>query len=79
MIRYNMGHSMVRIVWFKNYICEHVSLQAKIATLFKSHKCVLFDQFKKQSLYYEFVNRLQKDIQRQTFAYQNKSLKDYKE
>ena len=36
------------------------------ATLFKSHKCVLFDQFEKQSLYYEFFNRLQKMIQQIT-------------
>ena len=52
------------------------------ATLFKSHKCVLFDQFEKQSLYYEFFNRLQKDdstnnVKRQTCTYQNKSIKGY--
>ena len=68
----------------KLHILTCVSCQGKVLHyVFKSHKCVLFDQFEKQSLYYEFFNRLQiedstKNVKRHTCTYQNKSLKDYK-
>ena len=57
-------------------------VKEKCNPIFKSHKCVLFDQFEKQSLYYELFNRLQKNdsannVKRKTCTYQNKSRKDY--